>query len=63
MLVSTVKVAQKLNVKIKDIDLIPDFTDFTTLKAKENNVSNLCEFVVDNINKTVKSEKTMTVLY
>lgn len=53
----SVKIAQKLRVKVKGFDLIPDFTEFATQKAEEYNVIDLCDFTVDDINEVVKREK------
>ena len=52
----SVKAAQKLGVKVKGIDLIPEFIEFAAQKAKEFDVENLCEFLVADINKAVKTE-------
>ncbi len=52
-----VKVAQKLQVHVKGIDLIPEFIEYAVQKAKELNVNNLCEFLLDDINEAVKTEK------
>ena len=53
----SVSVAQKLRVKVKGIDLMPEFTEYAGQKAKEHNVDNLCEFLTDDINEAVKTEK------
>jgi len=53
----SVKVAQKLRVKIKGIDLIPEFIEFAEQKAKELDVDDLCEFVLGDINEAVKTER------
>ena len=53
----SVKVAQKLRVKVKGIDLIPDFIEYAEKKAKEFRVDDLCEFLVGDINETVETEK------
>ena len=53
----SVKVAQKLQVKVKGIDLIPEFIEYAMLKAKELNVDDLCEFQLEDINEAVKMEK------
>lgn len=53
----SVKVAQKLRVKVKGIDLMPEFIEYAVQKAKEFNVNDLCEFLVDDINEAVKTEK------
>ena len=52
----SVKVAQKLGVKVKGIDLIPEFIEFAEQKAKEFKVDDLCEFEIGDINRVVKTE-------
>ena len=53
----SVKVAKKLNVRVKGIDLMPEFIEYAAQKAKEYNVEDLCEFLVDDINEAVTTEK------
>jgi SAM-dependent methyltransferase len=53
----SVKVAQKLRVKVKGIDLMPEFIEYAVQKAKEYDVDNLCEFLIDDINEAVKTER------
>ena len=53
---ASIKIAQKLRVRVKGIDLIPDFIEFATQKARELNVAGLCEFAVEDINDAVKKE-------
>ncbi|MCL1804337.1 MAG: class I SAM-dependent methyltransferase [Eubacteriaceae bacterium] len=52
-----VKVAQKLQARVKGIDLVPEFIEYGMKKAKEFGVEGLCEFVIDDINEAVKTEK------
>ena len=52
----SVKVAQKLRVKVKGVDLIPDFIEVARQKAEEHNVGDLCEFAVGDINQAVERE-------
>lgn len=59
---ASVKVAQKLQVKVKGIDIIPEFIEVAMQKAKEFNVSELCEFAVGDINEAVKTEKDYDVV-
>ncbi|MCL1852269.1 MAG: class I SAM-dependent methyltransferase [Peptococcaceae bacterium] len=51
-----VKTAQKLRIRVKGIDLIPEFIDYAVHKAKEFAVDDLCEFVLDDINEAVRTE-------
>ena len=53
----SVKLAKKLRVKVKGIDLIPEFIAYAAQKAREFSVDDLCEFVVGDINEAVKKEK------
>ena len=53
----SVKVAQKLGVKVKGIDLIPEFIEYARQKVREFYVDDLCEFLIDDINEAVKTEK------
>lgn len=53
----SVKVAHYLRIKVKGIDLIPEFIEYAMQKAKEFNVDDLCEFLVDDINDAVNTEK------
>jgi len=58
----SVKVARKLQVRVKGIDLIPEFIDFAAQKAQEHGVANLCDFEVGNINEAVAREKDYDVV-
>jgi len=53
----SVKVAHKLRVKVKGIDLTPAFIEYAKQKAREFNVDCLCEFVLEDINTAVEREK------
>jgi len=53
----SVKVANKLGIRVKGIDLIPDFIEYAVQKAKEYDVGDLCEFLLDDINESVKTER------
>ena len=53
----SVKVAQQLQIKVKGIDLIPEFIEYAAQKAREYDVDGLCEFLLDDINEAVKTEK------
>jgi SAM-dependent methyltransferase len=53
----SVKIAQKLRVKVRGIDLIPEFIEYAGKMAKEFCVNDLCEFLNDDINEAVKTEK------
>ena len=53
----SVKVAQKLRVKVKGIDLVPEFIEYAARKAQEFDVDDLCEFTINDINEAVRTEK------
>jgi len=53
----SVKVAERLSVKVKGVDLIPAFTAYAAQKAKEYGVDDLCAFTVEDINETVEREE------
>ena len=53
----SVKIAKKLQAKVKGIDIIPSFIEFAVQKTKEFHVDGLCEFVVDDVNEAVKKER------
>jgi SAM-dependent methyltransferase len=53
----SVKVADRLRVKVKGIDITPAFIEYAGQKAKEYGVENLCEFVIGDINEAVKTER------
>ncbi len=53
----SVKIAQKLRLKVKGIDLFPEFIEYAAQKAKEFHVDDLCEFVIGDINEAAKTEK------
>ncbi|MCL1820122.1 MAG: class I SAM-dependent methyltransferase [Oscillospiraceae bacterium] len=53
----SVKLAQKINVRVKGIDLIPEFIEFAAQKAREFNVGHLCEFAVGDVNEAVETER------
>ena len=53
----TVKIAQQLRVRVKGIDLMPEFIEYGLKKAKEFGVEDLCEFVIEDINEAIKTER------
>jgi len=52
----SVRIAERLQAKVKGVDLIPEFVEYAKQKANEHSVSGLCEFVVQDINEAVKKE-------
>ena len=53
----SVKVAENLRVHVKGIDLMPEFIEYAKQKAIEHNVSGLCEFILEDVNEAVKTER------
>ena len=53
----SLKIAEKFNIEVKGIDILPQFIDFAKNKAAERGVSHLCEFIVGDINEAVKTER------
>lgn len=58
----SVKLAYEKQVIVKGIDLISDFIDIANKKAEEYNIEKLCEFVVGDINESVKIENDYNVV-
>lgn len=53
----SVNLARELGCRVKGIDIIPEFIDFAIQKAQEYGAGELCEFVVEDITQSVKTEK------
>jgi len=53
----SVAIAKRFGLKVKAYDLIADFVDFAKDKAKEHDVSHLCDFEVGDINETISTAK------
>ena len=53
----SVKLAEKFRIKVKGVDITPEFVEYAAQKAKEYSVGDLCEFVIDDVNEAVKKEK------
>jgi len=51
-----VRVAEKLQLHVKGIDLISEFIEYAKGKAEEHGVDELCEFIVGDINEAVCNE-------
>lgn len=52
-----VMIAKALKVKVKGVDIIPEFIEFAEKKALELGVATSCRFIVGDINKTIMEEK------
>ena len=53
----SVKLAQKLQARVKGIDIMPAFIEFAAQKAKDFGVDDLCEFMAADINEAIKTER------
>lgn len=53
----SVKLAERLRVKVKGIDLIPEFIEYANQKAQEFSVEPYCDFAVGDIHEAVENEK------
>ena len=53
----SVKIANRLGVSVKGIDITHAFIEYAEQKAKEYGVDDLCEFVIGDINEAVKTER------
>ena len=53
----SIKLAQALELKVKGIDILPEFIKTANQKAKEHHVEDLCNFKVGDINEAVTTEK------
>ena len=58
----SVRLAQKLGVRVKGVDLLPEFVAVAAQKAEEYQVGALCEFVVGDINAAVQTERGYDVV-
>jgi len=58
----SVKLAEQLKIKVKGVDILPEFIEYAKKKASEYKVTNLCEFVVGDINKAVVTEKDYDIV-
>ena len=52
----SIMAAQVLKVKVKGVDIIPEFIQYAEEKASESGVKELCQFVVEDINQSVERE-------
>ena len=58
----SVKVAEQMSIKVKGIDILPEFIEYANQKAGEHHVADLCEFIALDINDAVKKEKDYDVV-
>ena len=53
----SVKIAQRLQIKVKGVDMLPDFIEVAKQKVTEHGAQALCDFTVGDINEAVKTER------
>ena len=53
----SVKIADRLGVRVKGIDITPEFIEYARQKSKEYGTESLCEFTLGDINEAVKTER------
>ena len=58
----SVRIAERFQIKIKGIDILPEFIECAEQKANEYNVVDLCEYIVADINEAVNIEKDYDVV-
>jgi len=58
----SVHLARVLGCKVKGMDIISEFIEYSNKKAKEYSVENLCCFNVGDINEAVKAEKDYDIV-
>ena len=58
----SVKVAEQLGIKVKGVDMLPEFIEVCKQKAIEYNVADLCEFIIDDVNEAVNNEKDYDIV-
>jgi len=58
----SVRIAERFQTRVKGIDLLPEFIEYAKQKAREHNVVDLCEFIVEDINEAVNIEEDYDVV-
>jgi cyclopropane fatty-acyl-phospholipid synthase-like methyltransferase len=53
----SINLAKSFGCRVKGIDIIPEFIDYAVKKAYEHGVENLCQFQVEDINRSIQTEK------
>ncbi len=53
----SVTLARTFGCKVKGVDLLPEFIECARRKAKENGVERLCQFEVEDINRSLQRER------
>ncbi|MCL1986679.1 MAG: class I SAM-dependent methyltransferase [Firmicutes bacterium] len=58
----SIQIAEKLQITVRGIDLMPSFIAFAQEKAKQLNVSNLCNFSISDINNFGNKQHDCVIL-
>ena len=58
----SVRIAEQFQIKVKGMDILPEFIVYANQKADEHHVLDLCEFVVGDINEAVHIEEDYDVV-
>ncbi len=53
----SIGLSKSFGCRVKGIDIIPEFIDYAGEKAHEHGVENLCHFQVEDINRSIQTEK------
>ena len=53
----SVAIAEKFNVKVKGVDLLPDFVIAAINLATRHDLAHLCSFAVGDVNEAIKTEQ------
>lgn len=53
----SIKIAKEFNVKIKGIDIVPEFINYAHKKATDMGVASLCQFSIGNIYQAITGER------
>ncbi|MDR0912364.1 MAG: class I SAM-dependent methyltransferase [Methanobrevibacter sp.] len=58
----SINLSKELNIKIRGIDIIPEFIEYAKKKAIINGVENKCSFEIEDINKSVENKKDYDIV-
>jgi SAM-dependent methyltransferase len=58
----SIRIAERFQIKVKGVDILPEFIENAKQKASEHEVMDLCEFVIGDINEALENEKDYDVV-
>lgn len=58
----SINLSKSFGCRVRGIDIIPEFIDYAVEKAYEHGVENLCYFQIEDINRSVKTEKDYDIV-